>query len=211
VIFGVARDDAGQTIEGMVVKAYPLFAPASGPTVTETDSQGSYSMDICVGTTYGMFAEVIAGSRWMQNDQWDTVEATESVQYDIDVTRGDFLEATLQEPPVIAQPGAPVELTIDYRAWSAESAANFRYEILVGFEGEFAGDAELGRGNYEQTEGGSIGTVVISTVAPTTSGTHGIYGRFFKGVHESEWVYQSTFPTNKERLFIELGTLTVDH
>ena len=208
-IFGVARDEAGQVIEGMRVAANPISGRGQRA-LAETDGQGEYTMALCDVQTYQMSAQVVVGSRYMSTDGTDevTVGLEGSVKYDIDAKRGYFLDATLRGAPVAASPGATVELTIDYRAWGRVGCPGCSYRMLIGFEESYAGYAELGNGTYDETGGGNEGTAVISVAAPSTPGAYGIYARLDPGpLVDAQAVYESSFPD--EKAFIELGTLSV--
>ena len=210
-IYGRAMDENAQTIEGMLVAAVPS-SDEQDTTTAVTDDAGDYSMEVCDQQTYEMSAQVVVGSRYMTTNGGDEVVVGDmDFEYNIDAKRGYFLDATLQNEAqtLVVTPGATVDLTIDYRAWSRVGCPACSYRIMVGFDGDYAGYAELGSGDYQATGGGSEGEALISVTAPSTAGGYGIYAALNAGTpEEGENFYESRYPD--ERRYIPLGTLTVE-
>ena len=208
-IYGRAMDENAQTIQGMLVAANPS-SDEQATTTAVTDDEGDYSMEVCDQQTYEMSAQVVVGSRYMTTNGGDEVVVgdMEDVEYNIDAKRGYFLDATLQDGTLVVTPDETVELTINYRAWSREGCPVCSYRIVVGFEGDYAGHAELGNGSYQETSGGRVGEAVISVTTPSIVGEYGIYAALNAGTaEEGEDLYESRFPD--ERRYIPLGILTV--
>lgn len=209
ILEGFMRDETGQPLPGMTIRANPTAGGAGFRTTT--DAQGYYIVDVSPGGQLNVGGQGVVGLRFGNNENEVVLTtAGQTVRRDLSWTTGYHFEVTTGFIGVQAPAGGSFQIQFGYRAWNRIGAPNAQAHVAVGVEAtsvvaHFIGNA----GPFTNPTGSANGTATLTLTAPATPGTYGIYAHHVSSINPSDAVtrYIQRYPSAEQ--FIRIGTVAV--